>query len=147
MSTVFSRQCEYALQAVMYLALREDHEMVSIKELTQHLQIPYHFLAKILQNLTQKGLLESKKGPSGGFALAVRPEAMNLLHIIEAIDGKDFEKNCILGFEECSQSNPCALHEKWADFRTKILEMLVGHTIAQMAEKMRKPQYQNNNEK
>lgn len=67
MSLIFSRQCEYALQAVLYLALRPEGEMTSIKEMTDKLGIPYHFLAKILQDLSKKGLLSSLKGPTGGF--------------------------------------------------------------------------------
>jgi Rrf2 family protein len=141
MSILFSRQCEYALQAVMYLALKNDHETTSIRELTEHLDIPFHFLAKILQDLTHKGLLISQKGPSGGFALGVRPEAINLLHIIEAIDGPGFRTNCVLGFEECSQTDPCALHEEWSHSRDSIIAMLEKNRIAQMTLKMRKPQY------
>jgi len=141
MSILFSRQCEYALQAVMYLALREDHKTTSIKELTEKLDIPFHFLAKILQDLSHKGLLKSRKGPSGGFALGVRAEKINLLQIIEAIDGPGFQRNCVLGFEECSQTDPCSLHEQWAQSRDSIITMLQRHSIAEMAGKMRKPQY------
>ena len=73
MSIIFSRQCEYALQAVSYLALQPAGKNITIKDLTKRLNIPYHFLAKILQNLTYKKLLVSQKGPSGGFALALPP--------------------------------------------------------------------------
>jgi len=59
MSIIFSRQCEYALQAVLYLALKPQDELTSIRELTKKLEIPYHFVAKILQDLTKKGLLIS----------------------------------------------------------------------------------------
>jgi len=51
MSVLFSRQCEYALQAAMYLALKPEGVMTSIRELTRRINIPYHFLAKILQSL------------------------------------------------------------------------------------------------
>jgi Rrf2 family transcriptional regulator, iron-sulfur cluster assembly transcription factor len=141
MSILFSRQCEYALQAVMYLALKQDHETTSIRELTEKLDIPFHFLAKILQELTHKGLLISQKGPAGGFGLGVRAEAINLLQIIEAIDGTGFRNNCVLGFEECSKTDPCALHEEWSRSRDTIISMLEKNGIAQMAVKMHKPQY------
>ena len=141
MSILFSRQCEYALQAVMYLALREDHKTTPIKELTEKLDIPFHFLAKILQDLSHKGLLISQKGPSGGFSLGAGPEKINLLQIIEAIDGPGFRRNCVLGFEECSQTDPCSLHEQWALSRDGIIAMLESNSIGQMAVKMRKPQY------
>lgn len=141
MSIIFSRQCEYALQAVMYLALKPEDEMTSIKELTQKLDTPYHFLGKILQNLTHKGLLKSLKGPSGGFALALPSEKINLLQIIEAIDGASFTQGCILGFPECSKTDPCALHDQWGSSRDSIIAMLKAKSVAEMANKMKKPQY------
>lgn len=133
MSILFSRQCEYALQAVMYLALKPEGERTSIKELTRKIDIPYHFLAKILQDLTYKGLLISQKGPTGGFALAKPAKDITLFQIVEAIDGTDVTSKCVLGFPECSGKNPCAVHEKWTGLRDEIHVMLVDKNITQMA--------------
>lgn len=141
MSVIFSRQCEYALQAVMYLALKPEGEMTSIKELTKRLGIPYHFLGKILQDLAYKGLLNSQKGPSGGFALGMPGKDITLFHIVEAIDGVAFTNSCVLGFPECSGKNPCAVHERWATLREGIYNMLITKNIAQVAREMRKPEY------
>lgn len=141
MSVIFSRQCEYALQAVTFLALKENGQMTSIKELTGKLDIPYHFLGKILQDLTYKGLLVSQKGPTGGFRLGMPAHDITLLQIVEAIDGPGFRSNCVLGFQECSESNPCAAHEKWRDIKEKIHVMLASRNVAEMAKDMRKPEY------
>ncbi len=141
MSILFSRQCEYALQAVMYLALKPEGERTSIKELTRKINIPYHFLAKILQDLTYKGLLISQKGPTGGFALAKPAKDITLFQIVEAIDGTDVTSKCVLGFPECSGKNPCAVHEKWTGLRDEIHVMLVDKNITQMAREMKKPEY------
>lgn len=141
MSLIFSRQCEYALQAVLYLALKPAGEMTSIKELTAKLSIPYHFLAKILQDLRNKGLLDSLKGPTGGFRLALPPERITLLRVVEAIDGTGVFDNCVLGFEECSGKNPCAVHETWGELRDRIHGMLAEKSIAQLAKDMKKPEY------
>jgi len=141
MSTIFSRQCEYALQAVTFLALKQNGEMTSIKDLTAKLDIPYHFLGKILQDLTYKGLLESQKGPTGGFRLGMPAREITLFRIVEAIDGADFTKNCVLGFPECSEEHPCAAHGKWKGIREEIYAMLVSKNIAEMAQDMKKPEY------
>ncbi len=141
MSVLFSRQCEYALQAVMYLALKPDREMTSVRELAKKIDIPYHFLAKILQDLRYKGLLVSQKGPTGGFALAKSAKEITLFDIIEAIDGAGFATNCVLGFPECSGKNPCALHEKWGEVREDIRAILVNKNVAQMTREMKKPEY------
>ncbi len=141
MSLIFSRQCEYALQAVLYLALKPPGEMTSIKELTKKLGLPYHFVAKILQRLTRKGLLNSLKGPTGGFTLGMPAKNITLFHIVEAIDGVDFTNTCVLGFPECSGKNPCAAHERWGALRDGIYTMLVEKNIAQMAAETKKPEF------
>lgn len=141
MSVLFSRQCEYALQSVMYLALKPPGEKTSIRELAKKMDIPYHFLAKILHDLTYRGFLISQKGPAGGFALGKSPKDITLLDIAEAIDGMSFTKNCLLGFPECSGKNPCAVHEKWGEMRESLRVTLARKNIAEMAKEMKKPEY------
>lgn len=141
MGLIFSRQCEYALQALLYLALKPNGQMTSIKELTKRLDIPYHFLAKILQDLAHRGLLISLKGPTGGFALAMPAQDITLFHVVEAVDGIGFTNTCVLGFKECSGKNPCAVHGTWGGIRENVYEMLVSKSIGQMAREMKKPEY------
>jgi Rrf2 family iron-sulfur cluster assembly transcriptional regulator len=141
MSVLFSRQCEYAIQGVLYLALKPPGEMTSIKELTKRLDIPYHFLGKILQRLTQKGLLISLKGPTGGFALGRAAKEITIFDIVEAVDGSDFTRNCVLGFAECSGKNPCSVHSMWGKMRDELHHTLANKHIADMAKEMKKPEY------
>lgn len=141
MSVFFSRQCEYALQAVMYIALKPDHDMTSIRELASSLNIPYHFLAKILQDLTHKGLLTSLKGSSGGYMLAAPKDSITAFQIVDAIDGSDFLTKCMIGFPTCSSETPCSIHEDWAKFREQLHETLKRTSIIEMALAMKKPEY------
>jgi Rrf2 family protein len=141
MSLIFSRQCEYALQAVIFLAENKNASFVSIKDLTQKLKIPYHFLGKIMQDLTRKGLLVSEKGPRGGFALAMPASEITLFHIVDAIDGADFTRACVMGFPDCSGKAPCSVHEQWASLRDGIYAMLVSKNIEELARTMQKPGY------
>ena len=142
MSIIFSRQCEYALQAVLYLALNSNGKMISIRELTNKLNLPYHFVAKILQDLTRKGLLVSHKGPSGGFSLGAPAKDITLLEIVEAIDGSGFMDNCVFGFPSCTGDKPCAVHEQWDKVRNSIHKMLATKSILEMAGETKKPEYQ-----
>jgi len=141
MSIIFSRQCEYALQAVLYLALNSNNKMISIRELTDKLEIPYHFVAKILQDLTRKGLLVSHKGPSGGFSLGKPAKEITLLDIVDAIDGMGFMENCVFGFPDCSGDKPCAVHTQWGKIRENIYKMLSTKSILEIAGETKKPQY------
>lgn len=141
MSIIFSRQCEYALQALMYLSLKREGELTSIKEISSKLDIPYHFLGKILQDLVYKGLLVSSKGAKGGFALAIPQKEITLLHVVEAIDGLDFLDNCVMGFPTCNARNPCAVHDIWGGLRDEIYNMLVSRNIYDMAANMKKAEF------
>jgi Rrf2 family transcriptional regulator, iron-sulfur cluster assembly transcription factor len=143
MSVIFSRQCEHALQAVLYLALKPEGEMTSAKELTARLKVPYHFIGKILQDLTKKKLLVSLKGPNGGFGLGRPPEQITLLHIVDAIDGPAFAHSCALGFKKCADQHPCSVHDSWKALREGIYQMLAKENIAQLAVEMRQPGYAN----
>lgn len=141
MSLLFSRQCEYALQAMVYLALKKEGERVSIRDLTKRLDIPYHFLGKILQDLKRKGFLTSVKGPHGGFALAKPAAKITLYQIVEAIDGDGFSHNCVMGFPDCSGEKPCSVHATWSGLRDGIATMLLVKNIGQLAGEMKKPEY------
>ena len=141
MSVFFSRQCEYALQAVLFMALKERGAMTSSRELTERLGVPYHFLGKILQRLANRKLLTSQKGPTGGFALALPAQEITLFHVVEAIDGVGFTNQCLLGFSECSGRNPCAVHNQWTELREDLYEALVRKSVKEMAKEMKKPGY------
>jgi len=121
--------------------MKPGNEMTSIKELTKELKIPYHFVAKILQDLTRKGLLVSLRGPAGGFALGMPAKEITLYRIVEAVDGPAFMNSCVMGFPECTGKNPCAVHEKWDNLRESIHSMLVSKNILEMADANKKPQY------
>jgi Rrf2 family protein len=132
MSVIFSRSCEYGLRAVLYLATQPEGKLTLTKEISESLQIPTHFLAKIMQNLSRAGILNSYKGPNGGFELATPADQITPLHVIEAIDGLGFMEQCILGFRECSEKSGCPVHEEWRKIRSEIVEMLDSKTIADL---------------
>jgi len=141
MNSLFSKQCEYAIQALLYLALRPPGTMTSIKDLTGALRIPFHFVAKILQRLTRKGLVSSLKGPTGGFMLGHPAEKITLFEVINAVDGTIALDSCLLGFSECSSAHPCGVHKEWQKVRSSTKSILMNQTIAAMAQNTKKPQY------
>lgn len=141
MGIIFSRQCEYAVQAIVYLAKKPQGEMTSIKEISNTLKIPYHFTAKILQDLVYEGLLSSLKGPTGGFGLARSAKEISLLNIVEAVDGIKVLNSCVMGFSDCGDNNPCAAHRHWKAMRDTIYKKMLTKTIAELAGAMKKKAY------
>ena len=110
MTVIFSKKCEYGIQAVLYLAAREKGTLVSAEEISKVLKIPREFVSKILQSLRESGLILSSKGKSGGFILAKDPSRIKLIDVVAAIDGLDMFDNCVLGFPECTPTHPCPVH-------------------------------------
>jgi len=142
MGIIFSRQCEYALQAVSYLAMKfSSGQMTSIKEISKELNIPYHFAGKILQKLARKGLLISQKGISGGFKLATKPDRITMYDVVEAMDGTEFLLKCVMGFTKCSSETMCSIHPEWLDIRDKICKMLKRANFEKVVSDMKKPAF------
>lgn len=131
MAIIFSRACEYGIQATLYIATKPDRR-VGIKEIAAELNIPVHFLAKILQALSEKDVLTSYKGVRGGFTLQRSPARIRLIDVVEAIDGLAFLENCVLGFPGCGTGRPCPVHDRWGAVRDQIRGMLSEDSLADL---------------
>lgn len=129
---IYSKTCEYGIRALTYLA-RHPGTLCMAKEISLREGIPHHFLSKILQNLARDGVLESTKGPGGGFQLAKPSNEITLLDIKEAIDGLDDLHECAVGLEACNDRVPCPLHDTFRPLRERIERYLEGTHLAEMA--------------
>ncbi|MCF8244126.1 MAG: Rrf2 family transcriptional regulator [Saprospiraceae bacterium] len=111
---VLSKGTVYGLRALVYLATQKDRTgYVSIGEISEKLDISFHFLTKTFQMLTQKGILESYRGPSGGIALNKPAEQIFLFDIVKILEGDDFFDKCLLGLPGCGDFEPCPVHDFW----------------------------------
>jgi Rrf2 family iron-sulfur cluster assembly transcriptional regulator len=131
MSIIFSKGCEYGIQATLFIVSREGRR-VGIREAATELRIPAHFLAKILHVLSRKGVLSSYKGTNGGFTLADDPSRIHLVDIVRSIDGLEMFTACVLGFPNCDSEHPCPVHHVWGEVRTTIYTMLSEQTLADL---------------
>lgn len=130
---LLSKSCIYGVRASLYLASKEQDEYNSIREMSEKLGISFHFLTKILQQLTAQDLMESYKGPNGGIKLSEKGRDATLLDIVTAIDGPGMFTECALGLPGCGINKPCPLHDSWATTREHIREMLVNTNITEMS--------------
>lgn len=139
---IFSKTCEYALRAVFFIAKRskEGHK-AGIKEIAENIGSPEPFLAKILQNLRREGLIQSNKGPNGGFYLDAEDLRRPLADIVTAIEGDQIFTGCGIGLSYCSEENPCPLHNEFKKVRNQLTEMLYKITIGQFNEQLLEGQH------
>jgi Rrf2 family protein len=133
---LLSKSCEYALRTALYLASKAPASYIAVREISTTLNIPYHFLAKIVQPLTQTGLFNSMRGPTGGIALARPADQIRLKEIVLAVDGPGIFHECVLGLPGCGDRKPCPLHDQWAPARDRVSRMFADATLADTAERV-----------
>jgi Rrf2 family protein len=130
---MFSKACTYAIKIMIYLASRRGKAtgMVGLLEISEAIDSPKAFTAKILQQLTKAKLLDSIRGRSGGFALPPQKN-ITLVEIVRAIDGEELLTACVLGFEECSAEHPCPVHHKFVGIRDYLTGTLSTTTLTEL---------------
>ncbi len=130
---VLSKSSIYGLRALLYIVSQKTwNEYVSIRELSEKLDISFHFLTKILQTLTQRNILESYRGPHGGITLKVPPDQIYLIDIVKILEGDDFFDKCLLGLPGCGEKAPCPMHEFWKEVKAKLRDEFETTTLADL---------------
>lgn len=131
---MFSKACEYAIRAVMFVAQKsKDGARIGIREIAKGIDSPEHFVAKILQDLSRKGVIQSQKGPSGGFFLDDRSLKAPLADIVRIVDGDDIFTGCALGLKQCSEAKPCPLHQEFKKIRDDLHHLLQHTTVGEFS--------------
>jgi Rrf2 family protein len=122
---MFSKTCEYAIRAMLFIAQKSRNgNKIGIKEIAKGIDSPEHFIAKILQDLSRKGLVQSLKGPTGGFYFEKPSLNCTLADIVRTVDGDKIFSECGLGLIQCSETKPCPLHQEFKKIRNDIFDLL-----------------------
>ena len=132
---MLSSTCKTAIKAVIYLASKfESGENAGIKEIAEFIDASEHTIGKLLQTLVKQGVVNSVKGPSGGFYISKEQRKQPIINIVEAIDGKQLFKECGLGLSKCSASRPCPIHHHYKEARDKVEKLFSTRKIADLCE-------------
>ena len=131
---LYSKASEYAVAALVHLAKCPTGEYVHVKDIARGENIPAGFLSGLLQRLSKDGLVSSRKGLNGGFALRSDPDAISLLAVVNAIDGLPCCERCAMGYPACSAEKPCEMHDSWGEVRERIRQFMQLTTIGELAE-------------
>jgi Rrf2 family protein len=141
--TTLSRKARYALRALYALANDETGGPVLIADLAEREHIPHKFLELILLELRNAGILRSKKGKGGGYALARPPREVTLGQIIRVVDGPLAPIPCVserayARCEECVSEESCGTRMVMKEVRDAIAKILDGTTLADVCERVAK---------
>ena len=121
---ILSKSSKYAIRAVLYLAEQGGDAPVPVDEIARRLDVPRNYLSKVLHILGGTEVLDSTRGPGGGFRLAVPASELRLSEIVEHFDDIPDETTCLLGRGRCSEIDPCRAHARWASVRMAITGFL-----------------------
>lgn len=133
---MFSKACEYGIKATLYIAKNalNSEGKVGVKEIAKETNSPEAFTAKIMQVLAKEGVVNSLKGPSGGFyILKEELGEIKLSQIVKAIDGDEIYIGCGLGLTTCNEDEPCPLHDKFKVIREELATMLTETSLLELA--------------
>jgi Rrf2 family protein len=128
-----TRQADYAVRAVLYLARLEPNQRAATSQVAKEQHIPPSFLAKIISQLSIAGLLHTSRGARGGVTLARDPKDISLLEVIESIDGPIMLNECVVD-GVCTFDEECPLRPVWCEAQEELVSRLRGTTFQQLLE-------------
>jgi len=121
---IFSKSFGYALRGTLYVAMMNDERRkIRIDEMANRLSVPRHFMGKIMNKVAKKGILNSTKGPNGGFALNGNTLNTSLLTLVEAMDGLEQFDECVLRLRKCDALHPCPLHAHVRTYKNDLVKI------------------------
>jgi len=134
LAPMFSQTTEYAIRALIEIATRADGKHVLAAELAEALDIPQHYLSKILQQLVRTRVLKSVRGRQGGFSLNKSAGSIHLREVVAPFEDLKKYEECILGQPVCNEAGACPLHDFWKSVRERWLIELDRKTLQDLSE-------------
>lgn len=130
---MITRKAEYAIASLTELARQEKGEQITTREIARRQRIPANLIVQLISTLREAGLVDCTRGPSGGVRLAGDAAEISLRRVIELMDGPIGITRCLLRDGPCHDQVDCALRGVWARAQGRMLEVLEGVTIADLA--------------
>ena len=128
-----TRATDYAVRIMIHFAGLPEGTRLAAPELARGIQAPESFVSKVLQQLVQRGMVTSHRGAGGGFQLAVTPEKVSLLDVVEMVEGPLQINLCLAGEASCDLSSWCGAHPIWNDAQAALKKVLASASIARLA--------------
>jgi Rrf2 family cysteine metabolism transcriptional repressor len=135
---------EYALRALLVLGLNYGKPVVRIQTISDQQNIPKRFLEQILNDLKSAGVVQSKRGVSGGYRLSRRPEEITLATAVRHIEGALAPVSCVSErfYEKCScpDESRCAIRSVMKEVREVVVKIMERVTVAELCDRSRRLQ-------
>ncbi len=126
------RRVDYGLRAAIYLSTQDPDRSCSLAEIARRQGVPRKFLEKIIQGLIHSGLVKSKRGSNGGYALARAPGEISFQDIIEALEGPIAVNVCMDEHLKCDHLPRCTMLGVWSEIQQKVVDIFARTTLADL---------------
>lgn len=133
----FTAKTEYAVRAIIEIALVSDDKPAQVREIASKQAIPERFLEQVMAALKKASLIESIRGAQGGYRLTRPASEITMAQIIEAIEGPMQVMECLSKDNEhqkCHQASLCAVKDVWASVQSSIVEALDSISLAKLTD-------------
>ncbi|MBT8148375.1 MAG: Rrf2 family transcriptional regulator [Gammaproteobacteria bacterium] len=124
----------YAVTAMLDLALHAESGPVSLAEIAKRQELSLSYLEQLFVKLRRNNLVESSRGPGGGYALCADSAMISVAAIIEAVDEGVDATSCS-GKSDCQDGQTCLTHSLWDDLTRQIHNFLDGISLADLVER------------
>ena len=132
-SMQLTRAADYAVRVMVHLATLPPEKRAFLPDLAKATSAPESFLSKVMQTLSHAGLISSRRGKLGGFAILPHGRQATMREVIEAIDGPICLNVCLNGGKECERKSWCPAHPVWARAQRAMIDVLMSVTVSAMA--------------
>lgn len=128
-----TKRADYAIRAMIALARSSGSEPVSARRIADQMGIPARFLPQVMADLGRAGLVRAEPGRFGGHRLARPAGDIDLLTIIEAIEGDSRRRTCVLRGGPCNAVGQCDIHAVFDAAQSALLATLAEADLATIA--------------
>ena len=121
------------MRGLLYIAMiNETKPKVQLEEIAERLVLPRYFLGKVMKKLSKEGIINSTKGPHGGFFINGLTLTTPLVKLIEITSEVDQFDSCILRMRKCNAKNPCPLHFQVEEMKNQWRRLVANTTVGDL---------------
>lgn len=130
---MLTRAADYAVRVMVHMATLPVGTRIQRSMLAEATEVPDSFMSKVLQELVRARMIASRRGVDGGFQLAVAPQTVSMLDVVQAIDGPMRLNQCVGDKGNCARAAHCAAHVVWQEAQDAAASVLQKANIADLA--------------
>jgi Rrf2 family cysteine metabolism transcriptional repressor len=130
----------YGLRLMLELALNHGKGPILVDSIAKNQGISGKYIHVLVTALRNAGMVRATRGPNGGYELGRNPEKINILEIIDTLEGKNNWVECVDNDCACPRSKTCAARDLWTEVVEAVEGILSKRTLADLADKQRAKQ-------